>query len=84
MTKKHHVDRRPRRLGRPPKPEGSARSERVVSFVTAGEFRQLEKISLKKRVSLSAVIHSMVVRSLENDAGLRPDIGNVTQQRSEK
>jgi len=56
----------------------------VVSFVTAGEFRQLEKISLKKGVSLSAVIHSMVVRSLEIDAGLRPDIGNVTQQRSEK
>ena len=83
MTKEHHVAS-PRRLGRPPKPAGSARSERVVSFVTAGEFRQLEKISLKKRVSLSAVIHSMVVRSLENDAGLRPDIGNVTQQRSEK
>ena len=75
--------KRPRRLGRPPKPAGSARSERVVSFVTAGEFRQLEKISLNRGVSLSAVIHSMVVRSLENDAGL-PDIGNVTQQRSEK
>jgi len=56
----------------------------VVSFVTAREFRQLEKISLNRGVSLSAVIHSMVVRSLENDAGLRPDIGNVTQQRSEK
>lgn len=55
---------RGRRLGRPPKPAETVRSERVVTFVTPGEFRELEKISDRRGVSLSAVIHSMVVRSL--------------------
>ncbi len=53
------------RLGRPPKPADTVRSERVVSFVTPVEYRQLERISERKSMSLSAVVHSMVVRSLE-------------------
>lgn len=53
------------RLGRPPKPADTVRSERVVSFVTPVEYRQLESISERKSMSLSAVVHSMVVRSLE-------------------
>jgi hypothetical protein len=79
----HDPAGRTRRFGRPPKPAETVRSERVVSFVTPVEFRQLEKISDRRGVSLSAVIHSMVVRSLENDAAVLPKIGHENQQRSE-
>jgi len=74
---------RGRRFGRPPKPAETVRSERVVSFVTPGEFQQLEKISDRRGVSLSAVIHSMVARSLkESRRGGLKNV-NASQQRSE-
>jgi hypothetical protein len=73
----------PRRFGRPPKPAETVRSERVVSFVTPGELEQLEKISARRGVSLSAVIHSLVVRSLDSDTGERPATDTRHQQRSE-
>ena len=76
------LDRHPRRFGRPPKPAELVRSERVVSFVTPGELEQLEKISNRRGVSLSAVIHSMVVRSLEGSRrGNRTKGINVPQRR---
>jgi len=75
---------RVKRYGRPPKPREAVRSERIVSFVTPSEFRQLEKISDHRGVSLSAVIHSMVIQPL--DESLRTDLKDVSinQQRSEK
>jgi hypothetical protein len=82
MTK-HDISGRAERFGRPPKPANSVRSERVVSFVTSVEYRQFEKISDRRGVSLSAVIHSMVVRSLENDAGASPKTRLENHQRSE-
>ena len=82
MTERNHSQRN-RRFGRPPKPAESVRSERVVSFVTPVEFRQLERISDRRGVSLSAVIHSMVVRSLENDAAIPPENNLQIQQRSD-
>jgi superfamily II DNA/RNA helicase len=78
----HDPAGRTRRFGRPPKPAETVRSERVVSFVTPVEFRQLKKISDRRGVSLSAVIHSMVVRSLKSSAGEPTKIGN-NNQRSE-
>lgn len=55
----------------------------TVSFVTPMEFRQLERISDRRGVSLSAVIHTMVVRSLENDAAIPPENDHKIQQRSD-
>jgi hypothetical protein len=47
----------------------SGMSYRVVSFFTPSELRGLEKISDRRGVSLSAVIHSLVTRSLEESDG---------------
>ena len=69
MTNEEHSEKRPRRFGRPPKPAGTVRSERVVSFFTPSELRGLEKISDRRGVSLSAVIHSLVTHSLEESDG---------------
>jgi len=41
----------------------------VVSFVTPGELQELEEISADRGVSLSAVIHSLLVRSLDEHRG---------------
>jgi hypothetical protein len=79
----HDHETRALRFGRPPKPAETVRSERVVSFVTPSELEQLEKISARRGVSLSAVIHSMVIRSLEGTANEPPKIRNENQQRSE-
>ena len=64
----HDNTSRARRFGRPPKPTDTVRSERVVSFVTPAEYRQLESISIRRDISLSAVIHSMLSGSLENES----------------
>jgi len=80
----HSKDTRDHRFGRPKKPAETVRSERVVSFVTAGELEQLEDISRQRGVSLSAVIHSMVVRSLDSDTGNRPTAGTLKHQRGER
>jgi len=73
-----------KRFGRPPKPPETVRSERIVSFVTPDEFRQLERISAHRSVSLSAVVHSMVIRSLDRgDRQSDLKTANASQQRSE-
>jgi hypothetical protein len=65
----HDNTSRARRFGRPPKPTDTVRSERVVSFVTPAEYRQLQSISIRHDISVSAVIHSILSRSLENESG---------------
>jgi len=79
----HDTATHQRRFGRPPKPAETVRSERVVSFVTPGELELLEEISRRRGLSLSAVIHSLVVRSLDSDTGEQPATGTKDQQRSE-
>ena len=52
------------RLGRPPKPRDEVRSERVVSFVTQGEFEVLCELANDRGGSISAVIHSILSSAL--------------------
>jgi hypothetical protein len=69
MTNQEDPEKRPRRYGRPPKPAGTVRSERVVSFFTPTELRGLEKISDRRGVFPSVVIHSLATSSLEESNG---------------
>jgi len=57
------------RLGRPPKPRDEVRSERVVSFVTRGEFDALTELADIRGESVSAVVHRILRSALmkEND-----------------
>jgi hypothetical protein len=52
------------RLGRPPKPQDEVRSERVVSFVTRGEFEALTRLADARGKSLSAEIHRILSSEL--------------------
>lgn len=49
-----------RTLGRPPRPRDEVRSERVVSFVTRGEFDALLELADTRGQSVSAVVHQIL------------------------
>jgi hypothetical protein len=51
-------------LGRPPKPRDEVRSERVVSFVTQGEFDALLELADNRGESVSAVVHRILRSAL--------------------
>ena len=53
-----------RRLGRPPLPRDHVRSERVVSFVTRGEFDALVEIAENSNQSVSGVVHQILTSAL--------------------
>ena len=58
------------RRGRPPLPRDEARSERVVTFVTPGQFQTLLGIAAQDGSSVSAVVHHILESSLgEEDRG---------------
>lgn len=65
---------RRQRFGRPPKPRGEVRSERVVSFVTRAELEALNGLAEDRGESLSALIHrillSALARQFPNNKGL--------------
>jgi len=63
MTDKSNGSIRPR-LGRPPKPRDEARSERVVSFVTRGEFDALMELADVRGESVSAIVHRILRSAL--------------------
>jgi len=48
------------RLGRPRLNPETARSNRVVTFVTNSELAKLERIAEQKRISLSAVVYRIL------------------------
>jgi len=52
------------KLGRPPSPAESVRSNRVVTFVTPAELRELESIAGREGISLSKVVHQIIETSL--------------------
>jgi hypothetical protein len=52
------------RRGRPPLPPHEARSERVVTFVTTGEFDTLIQIADDRGASVSSVIHRILSSAL--------------------
>ena len=53
------------RLGRPRLNPETARSNRVVTFVTNSELAKLERIAEQERISLSAVVHQVLVDDSE-------------------
>ena len=63
MTDKDKGPMRPR-MGRPPKPRDEVRSERVVSFVTRGEFDTLSELAVLRGESLSTVVHQILRSAL--------------------
>ena len=66
MTDTSNGSIRPR-LGRPPKPREEVRSERVVSFVTRGEFDVLCELANDRGESISAVIHLILSSALAEE-----------------
>jgi hypothetical protein len=54
-----------KRRGRPPSPPETARSHRVVTFVTPVELTKLQQISESRNQALSATVHQMIADKLQ-------------------
>jgi len=67
LMKEKNLKSTRRRLGRPPKPSDKVRSERVVSFVTRGEFDVLSELADMRGESLSAVVHRIIRSALRKE-----------------
>jgi hypothetical protein len=55
------------KMGRPPLPREQARCERVVTFVTTTELEILRRQADEKRMSVSAVVHQIMISALRKD-----------------
>lgn len=53
-----------RQPGRPKAPLGSARANRVVTFVTDEELSRLHVMAKTKDCSMSAMVHRLITRNL--------------------
>jgi hypothetical protein len=51
-------------MGRPPKPAGTGRNRRVVTFVTENEYAELKALASDGSLSLSALCNDMVTTAL--------------------
>ena len=56
------------RFGRPPLAPEVARNQRVVTFVTEDELKQLKKMTEKRKGSVSAVCHAILTDYLNKHA----------------
>jgi hypothetical protein len=54
-----------KRLGRPPLPPETTRSERVVTFLTQRELEQLQQLAMDQNLALSATVHQLIVEQLK-------------------
>jgi hypothetical protein len=54
-----------KRLGRPPSPPDTTRSERVVTFVTQKELAQLQILAESRNLPLSATVHQIIRDTLQ-------------------
>jgi hypothetical protein len=66
------------RLGRPPRPAETVRSQRVVTFVTPAELEALERLSERWKTSMSATVHRLVYRALESATETSQEAGRRT------
>ena len=64
------------KMGRPRQNPETVRSSRVVTFVTKSEMAKLERIAEQNRISLSASIHLILTKFL-NDAECCEQLSNV-------
>ena len=53
------------KLGRPKTPSSLARPHRIVTFVTAWELQQLERVTVKEERSMAAVVHLIIKAHFE-------------------
>ncbi len=51
-------------MGRPPKPPGTERNRRVVTFVTEDEYAELKMLARNRNMSLSGLCNNMVTTAL--------------------
>jgi len=51
-------------MGRPPKPAGTGRNKRVVTFVTEDEYAELKALARDESLSLSALCNDIVTTTL--------------------
>ena len=54
-------------MGRPPKPAGTGRTRRVVTFVTEDEYAELKDLATDGGISLSALCNDMVTAALRSE-----------------
>jgi hypothetical protein len=58
-------------MGRPPKPPGTERNKRVVTFVTEDEYAELKVLASAGGTSLSALCNNMVTSALRKERCVR-------------
>jgi len=58
-------------MGRPPKPPGTGRNKRVVTFVTEDEYAELKVLASDGSTSLSALCNNMVTSALRKECRVR-------------
>ena len=51
-------------MGRPPKPPGTERNRRVVTFVTEDEYAEVKMLARNRNISLSGLCNNMVTTAL--------------------
>jgi hypothetical protein len=68
MSKQHTPSPRRARMGRPPLPRETVRSERLVTYVTHSELTGLQKIADASGLSVSALCHNIFAHYLESDS----------------
>jgi len=54
-------------MGRPPKPAGTGRNRRIVTFVTEDDYAELKVLARDRSISLSALCNDMVVTVLRRE-----------------
>jgi hypothetical protein len=54
-----------KKLGRPPSPPETTRSERVVTFLTRRELEQLQQLAMDQNMALSATVHQLIAEQLK-------------------
>ena len=55
-----------KRLGRPPSPPDEVRGNRVVTFVTDDEFKELQARAEQAQTSLSRHVHDLLLTGMQH------------------
>jgi hypothetical protein len=58
--------RQPRKMGRPPKPQGEVRRNRIAIMVTDAELRALEQVAEQRRQPLGTIVHELLAKLLKS------------------
>jgi len=54
-------------MGRPPKPVGSGRNRRVVTFVMEKDYAELKALAKDKNISLSSLCNNILTTALRRE-----------------